>query len=46
MRQNSMESLMGIGMAPELHPYGWVWKKFQMNNLIMPNNFSFLKYAD
>ena len=22
-----------------------VWKKFQMNNLTMPNNFSFLKYA-
>ena len=23
-----------------------VWKKFQMNNLIMPSNFSFMKYAE
>ena len=23
-----------------------VWKKFQMTNLTMPNNFSFMKYAE
>ena len=23
-----------------------VWKKFQMTNFIMPNNFSFMKYAE
>ena len=35
-------------MAPELHPDGWrgVWKKFQMTNLTMPNNFSSMKYAE
>ena len=25
---------------------GGVWKKFQMTNLTMPNNFSFMKYAE
>ena len=48
MRQNSMESLMGMRMAPELHPDGWrgSGKKFQMPNLAMPNNFSFMKCAE
>ena len=37
---------MGMGMAPELNPdVQGVWKKFQMTNLTMPNNFSFMKYA-
>ena len=25
---------------------GGVWKQFQMTNLSMPNNFSFMKYAE
>ena len=47
MRQNSMESPMGMGMAPKLHPDGWrgVWTKFQMINFDMPNNISSLKHA-
>ena len=40
-------SSMGMGMVPELHPDVWgVWKKFQMTNLSMPINFSFMKYAE
>ena len=38
----------GDGEGPRTPPR-WlegVWKKFQMNNLIMPNNFSFMKYTE
>ena len=38
----------GDGDGP-ITPPRWlerVWKKFQMTNLIMPNNFSFMKYAE
>ena len=39
-------SSMGTGMAPELHPDVWrAKKKFQIINPTMPNNFSFIKYA-
>ena len=40
-------SSMGLRMVPELHPDVWrAKKKFQMTNLTMPNNFSFIKYAE
>ena len=40
--------LHGDGDGPRTPPR-WlegVWKKFQMTNLTMPNNFSFMKYAE
>ena len=37
---------MGMGMVPELHPdVQGIRKKCQITNLTMPNNFSFMKYA-
>ena len=37
---------MGMGMVPELHPdVRGVWKKIQMTNFTMPNNFCCMKYA-
>ena len=38
----------GEGVGPTTPPR-WlegVWKKFQMTNLTVPNNFSFMKYAE
>ena len=38
----------GDGDGPRTPPR-WlegVWKKFQLTNLTMPNNFSFMKYAE
>ena len=42
----TLGSSMGMGMAPELNPDVWgAGKKFQMINLTMPNNSSYMKYA-
>ena len=40
-------SPMGIRMAPGPHPDVWRDReKFQMTNITMPNNFTFMKYAE
>ena len=39
-------SPVGMGMVPDLHPDVWGPEKIQMTNLTMPNNFSFIKYAE
>ena len=38
-------SLLGWGMAPELHPDDWMGQKFKLTNFAVPNNMNSMRYA-